>query len=159
MKKVNFIPSVVITLFTAIILISCEGNYPPEQKEFINKIKSFQKEYNDSKGNDIAQDNACANLDKYVKGKSADNWEASVIQVNSFLGSRWIVAEGGGISFKIWPENDEKWSQLGEHILSDLKKGDIILFSGTVIREMSITCGGKMREPEIKIDPSSISIK
>jgi hypothetical protein len=157
MKKIMSIFGAV--LFAATILTSCGGNYPPDQKEFINKINLFQKDYNDSKGNDIAQDNACANLDKFVEGKSVTNWEASVIEVNSFLGSRWVVANAGGISFIIWPENDEKWSQLGENILSNLKKGNKILFSGIVIREMSITCSGKMSEPEIKIDPNSISIK
>lgn len=147
-------------MFIAIVIMtSCGANYPPDQKEFINKINSFQKDYNNSKGNDIAQDNACANLDKFVEGKSITNWEASVIEVNSFLGSRWIVANAGGISFKIWPENDEKWSQLGENMLSNIKKGNKILFSGTITREMSFTCSGKMSEPEIKIDPSSFSIK
>jgi hypothetical protein len=150
-----------IQFFYAIIIFStflssCRGNYPPDQKEFINQIKTFQKDFKDAEGNDIAQDKVCANLDNFVGGKSVSSWGATVIEVNSFLGSRWIVANAGDISFKIWPENDENWSRLGENILSDLKKGDKILFSGTITREMSLTCSGKMREPEIKIEPSSI---
>jgi hypothetical protein len=145
--------------FAVILLTGCDGNLPPEQKEFNNKIKSFQSEYNSSAGNDIAEDNVCEEFDNFVEGRICSNWEASVIEVNSFLGSRWVVANAGGISFKLWPENDDNWANIGEQILGKLQKGDKVIFSGVIIREMSFTCSGKISEPEIKVDPSSVKLK
>lgn len=144
------------------VLTSCDNtnNYPNEQKEFISKIKEFQKYYDASDGNDVAQDNTCSALDSYIKNKSCSNWEGIVEEVNSgILGSKWIVLDVGGLSFKIWPESEEKWTQIGNNILIKLKKGNHILFSGTITGEMSLTCSGKMSEPEIQVEPSSISIK
>ena len=147
------------TLFAFACLVGCGERTNSEQEGFANQIKQFQMDYKEAEGNDIAQDNACKAFDEYVKGHPVNNWGATVVEVNSFLGSRWIVADADGISYKVWPENDAKWSDLGEDILGRLKVGDEISFSGTVNHEMSFTCSGKMSEPEIQVDPNSVSIQ
>ena len=142
------------------LLLGCEAPPLTEQGKFQKEIYSFIDEYNKFEGNDITQDNICKKLDDFIKGKKCSNWEGTVVKVNSFFGiERWVTVESGGISFMLWPEKDKDWSKIGEQKLNNLKIGDIITFSGTVVREMSITCSGKMREPEIKVEPDFLSTK
>jgi hypothetical protein len=154
MKKILLL-SLIVSL-----LLGCEEPPLTEQGKFQKEIYSYIDEYNKFEGNDITQDNICKKLDDFIKGKKCSNWEGTVVKVNSFLGiERWVTVESGGISFMLWPEKDEDWSRIGEQKLNNLIEGDIITFSGTVIREMSITCSGKMREPEIKVEPDFLSTK
>jgi hypothetical protein len=145
-----------LVLLVFILFFSSCNSYPPDQKQFMKKVNEFRDNYKNFNGNDVAQELECKNLDSYVSGFVCSNWVGKIIKVNSFLGFRWIEVKADKITFKIWPQNDSKWEELGNDVLNKLKPGKKIVFSGEIISEMSLTCSGKMDEPELKIEPKSI---
>lgn len=151
MKTIQFTS----VLFTAFALFGC-GPYPDAQMAEMDKLDEIRDAYYAAKGNDIAQDRACKSFDDHVASMNKiDEWVAEVSKVNSLLGDRWVELELDDYSFKMWPDQDSTWESTGID-LGLITVGEAYHFSGTVRREMSITCSGKMRNPEIVIEPSAM---
>jgi hypothetical protein len=159
MKKVSLF--ILVAIFT-VCLVGCDIGYPSEQKQFLNRLSQIRRDYNSAKGNDLSQDKLCKEFDDFVRNFQFNNWEGKVIEVNGFLSSAfgtWVKVQCGDISFLLWPEDEMTWSQIGKDKLENLKIGQTVNFSGTILREISLTCTGKMREPEIKVEPKSIQAR
>ena len=144
-------------LFTAFALFGCgSSSYPDAQVSELDKLDEIRDTYYAAKGNDIAQDRACKSFDDHVASMNQiDGWVAEVSKVNSLLGDRWVELELDDYSFKMWPEEDSTWGSTGID-LGMITVGEAYHFSGTVRKEMSFTCSGKMRNPEIQIEPSAM---
>jgi hypothetical protein len=165
MKKVAF-----LLAFPFLLMQSCSGGdiVNPKQDQFIKKIESFQTRYDESDGNDVAQELTADQMTKFIeKYGEIKDWTGTVIEVNSSLGDSWIVVKPTNsdvILFKLWPEggvieNTSKWKETDLYkILPILKIDEQIKFSGKIVSEMSLTESGMMSEPEIRIEPLKISI-
>jgi hypothetical protein len=164
MKKITF-----LLAFPLLLMQSCSGDdVNPKQDQFIKKIESFQTKYDESDGNDVAQDLTSDQMTKFIeKYGEIKDWTGTVLEVNSSLGDSWIVVKPTNsdvVSFKLWPdgslfENSSKWKASDLYkLLPVLKIDDQIKFSGKIVREMSLTDSGMMSEPEIIIEPLKISI-
>ena len=158
--KFNFF---VIFLFF-VYLSSCTSTEPleptesSEQFKFIEKVKAFQYEFEKSKGNYKVEDIICANFDELIEGKTCANWNAVVKRVLTDGDNvRYLITDVDGIEFKLWPKDDETWSKIGNINFDKLSEGSEVSFSGTIVNETSITCNGKMTEPELEVEPTSIS--
>jgi hypothetical protein len=159
----------IFLLLSLLIIQSCgEANINPKQDEFIKKIESFQTKYDESEGNDVAQDLTSDEMTKYIEtyGEIKD-WTGTVEEVNSSLGDSWIVVKptnSDEVSFKLWPDgslfdNSSKWKESDLYkLLPVLKIDDEIKFSGKLVKEMSLTAWGMMSEPEIIIEPLKIEV-
>ncbi|MDA0686950.1 MAG: hypothetical protein O3C22_09015 [Bacteroidetes bacterium] len=152
-----------ILILFVLNLLSCgnKNNQPVTQVSFSTQISQFQSEYAEWDGNDLKQDKICEKMNRFIDsfGQFKD-WTGIVGQVNNTLGDSWVTVDydnDQNIDLKLWPEGDILGNKALD-IFYELKPKNQIIFSGKIIREMSITNSGMMRNPEIKIEPTKITI-
>ena len=131
-----------------------------QQEIFCDKIGLFQKDYEEWDGNDLQQETICDSMRFFIDNYgNIDKWTGVVKRVSNTLGDSWVDVDfenDYSIDLKLWPEGDILGNKaLDEFLL--LKPKDKIVFSGKIIREMSLTNYGMMSNPEIKIEPTQIS--
>jgi len=140
-----------------LLVFSCGDGAPDEQLEFAEKIESIQERYDEvdsswgSGGNEMAQDLLCDELDELVETKLLTNWRGSVHDiVDSMIVGSWVDLKYDGITFRFNPKGSE-WSKEEKQMIATLKGGDIIEFSGLIEAEISLTCNGKVKYPDLKV--------
>lgn len=147
-------------LLLSILLTACESSIdePHEQRDFKSLITSLSKEYESSQnsGNELVIKNFEKKFESELKGKNRP--------VSAWVG-KFVSSDLHGEELTIELSND---NQIYHLVLVDpktieyskqFKKDDLILFSGNIGPESSLTINGALREPEFRFYPTKISTR
>jgi len=161
MKKIMNSKRVSLALVIFSLFGCGNNNQPSTQVSFSTQIGQFQSEYAEWDGNDLKQDKICETMNRFIDSFGQfEDWTGIVGEVNNSLGDSWVTVNydnDQNIDLKLWPEGDILGNKALD-IFYELKPKNQIIFSGKIIREMSLTNSGMMSNPEIKIEPTKITV-
>jgi len=155
------IKQLLIIALISIALSSCGPEYPDSQIAFVESIGVIQSKYDEWEGNDLRQNESAESLKNFIDNYGEfQDWVGEVVRINQTLGSSWVTVKfdnSQNVVFKLRPEGNLLFNEPME-IFKNLKPGMKVKFSGEIKSELSLTNRGMMYNPEIKINPSDISL-
>ena len=159
MTKKHFLILILISLFFGCRQNKADYN-TADQKEYINRWYFLLEDYKKS-NNNVEKDELiekCTQL--FNEHKSFNNWKGQVKEINSYDDYAQLVIaqmithnQRSEAEFHV---NIYKTSP-SYNLIKTLKESDEIVFSGVIDSEISITGNGKITEPELLVNCTTIN--
>lgn len=149
-----------LLLVLGITLSGCNQTQLPESQQAFNQsIEKIRKNYNEAVAskNDFPRQNAEAEFVAYLRESShvSENWAAEVATIAAssrlFDDPVSIIAEQDTQIYHLLISDSDavNWAK-------NLKKGDRVVFSGTLGKEQSLTISGGISAPEFRFYPNMV---
>jgi hypothetical protein len=151
MRNLRLIKNIIITTVSVLgFVLGCSPSPPSDQQTFIENLNQHRSAWSsaDRAGNGVAENNAIEKGQRVLsrlEGKRIRAWIGKVESVESWL----VEVRYEGCEFELSPASSS------ESELPGLRKGDWIVFNGTVDKEKSWTGSGAMELPEIVVSNAS----
>jgi len=142
------------------LLINCGQSYPEKQQLFLDKINLISDKYMEVyDSNELAKDITIKDMKSYLKkfeNVTINNWMGNIESIGV---SVMDVETEDGTYFQLFAEDGLVLADLiDRNVLLNLKEGQLVSFSGLLLKEQSLTTGGMMRDPEFKVILQKLTI-